>query len=164
MNQGCGAELQPLLQRFQGRQGVAHLGAQKRQMFPLLGIRDVPAGADNATGLAAVIPEHHAPGRQDVQTRIRPDYPEFRIIISGPGDGLARCLFDPLLNRPDGYAAKKSRCNRLMPPQVYPKIAPMASSQKDMCRTRSLSQMPMPVAPRVRSRRSLLSLRASSAR
>ena len=93
MNQGFGAELQPLPQRLQAREGVAHLRAQEGQVLPLLGIRDVPAGADHPGRLRRGRPEHRSPGRQDTQARIRPDYSEFRKILSRPGDGLARCHF-----------------------------------------------------------------------
>ena len=47
-------------------------------------------------GRPLCISEHRGTRRQDVQTRIRPDHPELRVIISSSGDGLARYLSYPL--------------------------------------------------------------------
>ena len=95
LHQGLGAQLQPLPQRLHAGEGVAHVRAQNGQVFPLLGGGDVPAGADDAAGPALVVPQDRGPGRQDPQAGVRPDDPEFQIIIRRAGDRLAGGLFDP---------------------------------------------------------------------
>ena len=96
MNQTFDAQLQPFLYRFQAGQGIADFGAQERQLFPLLGIGDIPAGADHPGGGAKFITQNHAPGRHHVHAGIWPGHPTLRVIVTGSGDGLPGFFPHPL--------------------------------------------------------------------